>query len=146
MVQENRSFDSVLRDVPRANGIPRNPDGSFSVCVKDDQGTCWQPYHDTGEYDQGGPHNQWAVRHDINGGAMDGFVTALDRVKACTKGQMSQECVVRASRQPRGARRDGVSHGAPEIPNYWAYAKHYMLQDQMFAPTDSWTLPVAPVS
>jgi phospholipase C len=32
-------------------------------------------------------------------------------------------------------------HTGAEIPNYWDYAKHYMLQDRMFAPTDSWTLP-----
>src|SRR4029079_6345590 len=92
VVQENRSFDSYFGTFPGANGIPRNPDGTFSVCVKDDQGTCWKPYHDTGQADQRRPHNQGASGHDINGGAMDGFVTALDRVKACTKGQMSQEC------------------------------------------------------
>jgi len=28
-----------------------------------------------------------------------------------------------------------------EIPNYWAYAERFVLQDRMFAPTDSWTLP-----
>jgi phospholipase C len=32
-------------------------------------------------------------------------------------------------------------HTAAEIPNYWAYARRYLLQDRMFAPTDSWTLP-----
>ena len=140
VVQENRSFDSYFGTFPGANGIPRNPDGSFSVCVKDDQGTCWKPYHDTGEYDQGGPHNQWASGHDINGGAMDGFVTALDRVKACTKGQMSQECSYAQADNPGVPDVMGY-HTAAEIPNYWAYASHYMLQDQMFAPTDSWTLP-----
>jgi phospholipase C len=28
-----------------------------------------------------------------------------------------------------------------EIPNYWAYAKRFVLQDHLFAPADSWTLP-----
>jgi len=28
-----------------------------------------------------------------------------------------------------------------QIPNYWAYARHFALQDHMFAPVDSWTLP-----
>jgi len=65
VVQENRSFDSYFGTFPGANGIPRNPDGSFSVCSKDDAGKCWAPYHDTGVYDQGGPHNQWAAQHDI---------------------------------------------------------------------------------
>ena len=32
-------------------------------------------------------------------------------------------------------------HTAKEIPNYWTYAKQYLLQDRMFAPADSWTLP-----
>ena len=32
-------------------------------------------------------------------------------------------------------------HTAEEIPNYWAYAKHFVLQDHMFAPESSWTLP-----
>ena len=32
-------------------------------------------------------------------------------------------------------------HTAKEIPNYWRYAKKFVLQDRMFAPADSWTLP-----
>ena len=36
-------------------------------------------------------------------------------------------------------------HDAREIPNYWAYAEHFMLQDHMFAPTDSLDAARAPV-
>jgi len=32
-------------------------------------------------------------------------------------------------------------HTRAEIPNYWAYADHFVLQDRLFAPADSWTLP-----
>jgi phospholipase C len=32
-------------------------------------------------------------------------------------------------------------HDAREIPNYWAYASHYLLQDQLFEPNSSWSLP-----
>ena len=32
-------------------------------------------------------------------------------------------------------------HDASEIPNYWAYAKHYVLQDHMFESANSWSLP-----
>jgi phospholipase C len=28
-----------------------------------------------------------------------------------------------------------------EIPNYWAYARNYVLQDRMFSPVSSWSLP-----
>jgi phospholipase C len=32
-------------------------------------------------------------------------------------------------------------HDAREIPNYWTYAKNYVLQDNMFQSTLSWSLP-----
>ena len=32
-------------------------------------------------------------------------------------------------------------HTARTIPNYWRYAREFVLQDHMFAPADSWTLP-----
>jgi phospholipase C len=32
-------------------------------------------------------------------------------------------------------------HDAREIPNYWAYARTYVLQDHMFEPNASWSLP-----
>jgi phospholipase C len=31
-------------------------------------------------------------------------------------------------------------HTAAEIPNYWAYAKNFVLQDRMFEPVKSWSL------
>ena len=32
-------------------------------------------------------------------------------------------------------------HDAREIPNYWTYAHDYVLQDHMFEPNASWSLP-----
>ena len=32
-------------------------------------------------------------------------------------------------------------HDAREIPNYWTYARDFVLQDHMFAPVSSWSLP-----
>ena len=32
-------------------------------------------------------------------------------------------------------------HDGADIPNYWAYAKHFVLQDHMFQPDASWSLP-----
>ena len=32
-------------------------------------------------------------------------------------------------------------HDAREIPNYWAYARNFVLQDHMFEPNKSWSLP-----
>jgi len=40
----------------------------------------------------------------------------------------------------RRFRRDGY-HDEREIPNYWAYARRFVLQDHMFEPNASWSLP-----
>jgi phospholipase C len=32
-------------------------------------------------------------------------------------------------------------HDGRDIPNYWAYARHFVLQDHMFEPNRSWSLP-----
>jgi len=32
-------------------------------------------------------------------------------------------------------------HDAREIPNYWTYAENFVLQDKMFEPNASWSLP-----
>ena len=32
-------------------------------------------------------------------------------------------------------------HDEREIANYWSYAENFVLQDRMFGPTDSWTVP-----
>ena len=32
-------------------------------------------------------------------------------------------------------------HDAREIPNYWSYASNFVLQDRMFEPNLSWSLP-----
>ena len=36
-------------------------------------------------------------------------------------------------------------HTQSDIPNYWAYANNFVLQDHMFEPNASWSLPVPPV-
>ena len=33
-------------------------------------------------------------------------------------------------------------HDRSDIPNYWKYARNFVLQDHMFAPNGSWSLPV----
>ena len=32
-------------------------------------------------------------------------------------------------------------HDGADIPNYWTYAKDFVLQDHMFQPDASWSLP-----
>jgi phospholipase C len=72
---------------------------------------------------------------------MDGFIEALQIIgNACRVNPARDGC---AEAKPGPGRTPDVMgyHTADEIPNYWAYARAYTLQDRMFAPTDSWTLP-----
>jgi phospholipase C len=139
VVQENRSFDQYFGTYPGAEGIPRHPNGSFAVCIPDPAlGHCVRPYHDTNGNDQGGPHNHAAAVRDADHGAMDGF--ALNAHNYCDGHPNFRDC--RNATPGPGTTPDVMGfHTRAEIPNYWAYADNFELQDHMFAPADSWTLP-----
>ena len=140
VMQENRSFDSYFGTYPHADGLPRSRRGRFRVCVPDAaRGSCVRPYHDLTDGDTGGPHHVDAARAVINGGKMNGFVNqAIINAHAyyCTHHPDFPEC----SFNPEHPDVMGY-HTAREIPNYWAYAKNYVLQDRMFQPNLGWSLP-----
>ena len=139
VVQENRSFDSYFGTYPGAEGIPRHPNGTFAVCIKDPTlGRCVRPYHDRNGFDGGGPHNHPASVRDVDHGAMDGF--ALNTHNFCDGHAATRECR-NATPGPNGTPDVMGFHTRTEIPNYWAYADTFLLQDHLFAPADSWTLP-----
>jgi phospholipase C len=142
IVQENRSFDQYFGTYPGADGIPTNPDGSFSVCVPDkfQGGRCMPPYVTRSIDQDGGPHNHEASVRDVNGGQMDGFIDSLPpRPTKCWTTPTLPECDVQLG--PQGQPDVMSTQRRAAIPNYWAYADHYALQDHLFAPVDSWTLP-----
>jgi len=138
VVQENRSFDHYFGTFPGAEGIPMR-DGQPSVCVPDPKvGECVRPYHDRTLIQNGGPHAHPDSVADVNGGRMDGFVVNLGGTN-CTATPAAAECVDDVG--PQGQPDVMGYHTAREIPNYWTYARNFVLQDHMFAPADSWTLP-----
>ena len=137
IMQENRSFDSYFGTFPGADGIPMR-DGVAQVCVPDQESkTCVRPYHDTNDEDTGGPHGAKAADLDIDGGKMDGFVEVMQGVQR-TGGCPTDipTCVVKGHETTVMG-----YHTAQELPNYWAYARNFVLQDHMFAPVRSWSLP-----
>jgi phospholipase C len=138
LMQENRSFDSYFGTYPGADGIPRS-DGRFTVCSPDPKtGRCFRPYHDTLDRNTGGPHEHLDAVRDIHGGKMDGFVREARRglTVGCVAHPDGPLCSL-------GARHPDVMgyHDGREIPNYWAYAKNFVLEDHMFEPNSSWSLP-----
>jgi phospholipase C len=142
IMQENRSFDHYFGTFPGADGFPRDANGRIDVCVPDPQANrCWQPYHDTNQFDRGGPHGLIGSQISEDGGRMDGYVRALEAIgNGCEHNPTDYACR-QAKPGPAGQPDIMGYHTAAEIPNYWKYAKHFVLQDHMFAPESSWTLP-----
>lgn len=137
IMQENRSFDHYFGTYPGADGIPMS-NGVPTVCANDPiTGQCIQPFHDPGDINYGGPHGNAATVTDINGGKMDGFIISL------IEGQKNYCSDPSTPGCTRGALGPDVMgwHDAREIPNYWAYAQNFVLQDRMFEPSASWSLP-----
>jgi phospholipase C len=139
-VQENRSFDHYFGTFPGADGIPTK-NGRFAVCVPDPvTGICARPYHEDSLVNVGGPHSSPYAVGDVNGGRMDGFIEQLDRSPIpCGDDRSSDFC--RSTLGPQGQPDVMSYHDEREIGNYWTWAKRFALQDRMFGPTDSWTLP-----
>jgi len=140
IVQENRSFDHYFGTFPGANGIPMRG-GRPSACLPDPVlGRCARPYHDLTLVNEGGPHNHPSSVNDVNGGRMDGFVeTVVSGPSYCADHRNAASC--RDDLGPAGQPDVMGYHTKREIPNYWEYAKTFVLQDRFFAPSDSWTLP-----
>ncbi len=123
IMQENRSFDSYFGTYPGANGIPMK-NGHPNDCNPDPVShQCVYSYHDHSETTYGGPHDSLNVVRDINGGKMNGFV------KSAWLGRSLNGHEAMAY------------HDAREIPDYWAFAHDYVLQDAMFSSTTEWSLP-----
>ena len=137
IMQENHSFDHYFGTYPGADGIPMQ-NGMPTVCSNDPvTGQCIQPFHDSSDINYGGPHGVTAAAQDINGGKMNGFVQSVitgrsnycsnPQTPGCTSGEQGPDAM--------------GWHDAREIPNYWAYAQNFVLQDRMFEPSASWSLP-----
>ncbi len=134
IMQENRSFDSYFGTYPGANGIPAG------VCEPDPvNGGCVAPFHDSSDENYGGPHGHGSFTADLDGGKMDGFIGQAEHGSKCS----STEPDCSPCTEGSSAKCMDVTgyHDAREIPNYWSYAQSFVLQDDMFEPSSSWSWP-----
>jgi len=134
VMQENRSFDSYFGTYPGADGIPMK-NGVPTVCVPSPAGGCVRPYHDTADINGGGPHGEVNAIADVDGGKMDGFIAQRALAKSRCIHPNDPACASGVVPDVMGY------HTAAEIPNYWAYTKDFVLDDHMFEPVKSWSLP-----
>ncbi len=132
---ENRSFDEYFGTYPGADG-PSRKNGVFTACLPDPRaGQCQRPYHDPANENGGGRHNWHAFHNDLNHGKMNGFVVEAE---TADRGCGAVQDPICKSWGPVDVM--GYKDGR-ELPNYWAYARNFVLQDHMFAPVSSWSLP-----
>ncbi len=150
IIQENRSFDHYFGTYENPNGatvagIPRKPGGGFKPCIPHPVlGKCVRPFKMTNPVNYGGPHAHQHAHIDVANGKMNGFINAAYRTQQsgayhCVADPFAPSCRDNngPARQPdlMGTMQRGV------IPNYWAYADEFYLQDHLFGATDSWSLP-----
>jgi phospholipase C len=83
----------------------------------------------------GGPHSAINATADVNGGKMDGFIAQAESGRRGCLNPTDPACTSSAKPDVMGY------HTAGDIPNYWTYAKDFVLQDHMFEPNASWSLP-----
>jgi phospholipase C len=132
VMQENRSFDHYFGTFPGAdhilmvNGVP-------APCYPSTAGGCARPYVDHRDVVAGGPHSSANMTRDIDGGKMDGFLSESEKA--------TQNCVDVNAGCPNNPVNVLGYHTESDIPNYWAYARNFVLQDHMFQPNASWSLP-----
>ena len=135
IMQENRSFDTYFGTYPGANGFPA-ANGHFTVCVPDPaHHTCVYPSHLTADSNSGGPHSHGNAVADVDGGKMDGFIGQAERSQSGCASTNAPNCSGTAQSDVMGY------HDAREIPNYWTWAHDFVLQDNLFEPNSSWSLP-----
>ena len=150
IMQENRSFDHYFGTFPGADRIPGvagNP--GKMPCVPDPLGRhCSRPFHDRNDENFGGPHGKVNAAADMDcsdlatrsGCKMDGFVAQAQKGHSCSCfGPGCSPC--KGSSNKQGCLDPMGYHNGADIPNYWAYAHDFVLQDHMFEPNRSWSLP-----
>ena len=136
IMQENRSFDSYFGTYPGADGLPRDAQGNPNACIPDpNAGHCAASYHDPSLTNAGGPHYKNSAQEDIDGGKMDGFVKVDEASGIAHGGDLDTNALgCTATLRPPGCVDVMGYHDQREIPNYWTYAKNFVLQDHMFEP------------
>ncbi len=143
IMQENRSFDNYFGTYPGADGIP--PGTCVPVNPTVSGGPCVVPFHDVHDVNAGGPHSAAAAQADIDDGIstykFDGFVQQQANAAGVNCGNVNNPLC--GGGDPDGVTRHDVMgyHTGAELPNYWAYAEHYVLQDRLYDAMRSWSQP-----
>ncbi len=138
IMQENRSFDHYFGTYPGADGLAARA-GSITACIPNPANKgCDRPFATHEDRNGGAAHSAAAAAQAIDHDRMDGFVAVAAAAKAGCKNPTDPNCGEDAG---GSASRVMAYHTESDIPNYWEYAKNFTLQDHMFEPVASYSLP-----
>lgn len=114
IMQENRSFDNYFGTFPGAEGIPPGT----CLAVLPGSARCIKPFHMPTPMPACDLSHDWEIAQAAyDHGTMDGFVWAEG--SSFTMGYLD----------------------ARDIPNYWDYARHYVLADRFFSSLNGPSMP-----
>jgi phospholipase C len=113
LIQENRSFDSYFGTYPGANGLPAN----LKVPSAPGGQPTVAPFHFATPLTHDMDHSWDAAHAAMDNGKMDGFISA----------EKSNDTM-------------GYYDGT-DLPNYWSYASHFELLDNLFSSLAGPSLP-----
>jgi len=145
IMQENRSFDHYFGTFPGADGFPMDANGAPAESCYDSVANKWmKPFHTYADANAGGLHDSVAAARCMHGGLMNGFITSDENSGPILNPADDPEDELKAAKVATPAEAESVMeyHDDREIPNYWSYARSYVLQDHMFEPNASWSQPM----
>ncbi len=135
IMQENRSFDEYFGTYPGATGIPMR-NYVPTVCYPDPLlHQCDLPYYNPMNENIGGPHTADSEITDVDSGLMNGFVQKYRTAGRPCGATSGLPCPINGIPDVIGW------HDARQIPNYWTYARNFVLQDHLYAPSEGGSLP-----
>ena len=134
IMQENRSFDSYFGTFPGADGLPTDDGGSRLRARPARRRAATTRTTTRTRSTAGGPHGD-AARADIDGGQHGRLRADRGEHGGAAAAATAASCAIARSPDVMGY------HDAREIPNYWRWANDFTLQDHMFEPIASWSLP-----
>jgi phospholipase C len=137
VMQENRSFDHYFGMFPGADGFTLDSKGKPTNSNPDPNlsGKLVKAFHLPEDSNSGGSHDNIAFTTCFNGGKMDGFIQSAETSTMGCADPETPTCTNGMLVDAMGYKTD------QEIPNYWAYAKAFTLQDRLFEDIATWSWP-----
>ena len=135
VMQENRSFDSYFGTYPGADGIVMRGGRSRACLPPLGGGPCRHLYADHQDVNSGGPHDFATSAKAMDHGRMDGSLRLAMKAHRHCRDLTNPVCTASDGTDALGY------HTGSDLPNYWSYARHFVLEDHLFEPVRSWSLP-----